>query len=298
MFSHGVDPKLNLEDINPIKEVYERCTKMSIHPRAPYAGELVFTAFSGSHQDAINKGVQAMKDRKSLIWEVPYLPIDPADIGRKYEPIVRINSQSGKGGVAFIMDSQFGYKLPKGMQREFADYIQFVSEQEGEVSPQEIFDIFDACYVQTKEPIHFKNIRTTDTENGDDTFTTLANVSYMNHGNMTNFSGVGNGPIDAVLSGLNHEIGIKGKVIDYQEHALGSGTNVKAVSYIHLLDVDTGKTSYGVGLSSNITRSSIRALFSAVNRLYFKDEAEAAGKKRVAQQKNVSDKPKDLFGNS
>ncbi len=298
MFSHGVDPKLNIEDINPIKEVYERCTKMSIPPRAPYAGELVFTAFSGSHQDAINKGVKAMKERHSEIWEVPYLPIDPADIGRKYEPIVRINSQSGKGGVAFVMDAQFGYKLPKGMQREFADYIQVLSEQEGEVSPQEIFDIFDACYVQTKEPIHFKNIRTTDTENGDDTFTTLATVSYMNHGNMTNFSGVGNGPIDAVLSGLNHEIGIKGKVIDYQEHALGSGTNVKAVSYIHLLDVDTGKTSYGVGLSSNITRSSIRALFSAVNRLYFKDEAEAAGKKRVAQQKNVADKPKDLFGNS
>ena len=298
MFSHGVDPKLNIEDINPIKEVYERCTKMSIPPRAPYAGELVFTAFSGSHQDAINKGVKAMNERHSEIWEVPYLPIDPADIGRKYEPIVRINSQSGKGGVAFVMDAQFGYKLPKGMQREFADYIQVLSEQEGEVSPQEIFDIFDACYVQTKEPIHFKNIRTTDTENGDDTFTTLATVSYMNHGNMTNFSGVGNGPIDAVLSGLNHEIGIKGKVIDYQEHALGSGTNVKAVSYIHLLDVDTGKTSYGVGLSSNITRSSIRALFSAVNRLYFKDEAEAAGKKRVAQQKNVADKPKDLFGNS
>ena len=299
MFSHGVDPKLNIEDINPIKEVYERCTKMSIHPRAPYAGELVFTAFSGSHQDAINKGVKAMKDRNSEIWEVPYLPIDPADIGRKYEPIVRINSQSGKGGVAFIMDSQFGYKLPKGMQREFADYIQFVSEQEGEVSPQEIFDIFDACYVQTKEPIHFKNIRTTDTENeGDDSFTTLANVTYMNRGEMKNFGGVGNGPIDAVLTGLNHEIGIKAKVIDYQEHALGSGTNVKAVSYIHLLDIETGKTSYGVGLSSNITRSSIRALFSAVNRLYFKDIAEDAGKKRVEQRKLSGEKPKGLFGNS
>ncbi len=298
MFSHGVNPMLNIEDINPIKEVYERCTKMTIPPRLPYAGELVFTAFSGSHQDAINKGVKAMSDRHSQIWEVPYLPIDPADIGRKYEPIVRINSQSGKGGVAFVMDAQFGYKLPKGMQRGFADYIQSVSEKEGEVSPQEIFDIFDACYVQTKEPIHFKNIRTTDTENGDDTFTTLANVSYMNHGNMQSFGGVGNGPIDAVLSGLNHEIGIKAKVIDYQEHALGSGTNVKAVSYIHLLDVDSGNTSYGVGLSSNITRSSIRALFSAVNRLYYKDEAEAAGKKRVEQQRMTGDKPKDLFGNS
>ena len=238
-----------------------------------------------------------MNERHSQIWEVPYLPIDPADIGRMYEPIVRINSQSGKGGVAFVMDSQFGYKLPKGMQREFADYIQAVSEKEGEVSPQEIFDIFDARYIQTKEPMHFKNLRTTDTENGEDSFTTLANVTYMNRGELKNFGGVGNGPIDSVVSGLNHELGIKSKVIDYQEHALGSGSGVKAVSYIHLLDVDTGKTSYGVGISSNITRSSIRAVFSAVNRLYFKEEAEAAGSKRVEMQRGT-EKPKGLFGNS
>ena len=297
MFSHGVNPKLELDDINAIKEVYERCTKMSIPPRQPYAGELVFTAFSGSHQDAINKGVQAMHDRKSKIWEVPYLPIDPADIGRKYEPIVRINSQSGKGGVAFVMDSQFGYKLPKGMQREFADYIQTLSEKEGEVSPQEIFDIFQAEYVETKEPMHFKNIRTTDTENGDDSYTTLARVSYLNHGSMESFDGVGNGPIDAVISGLAEELKIKVKVLDYQEHALGTGSNVKAVSYIHLLDETSGQTSYGVGLSSNITRSSIRGLFSAVNRMFYPKEAEAAGKKRVLQ-KNGEKAPSDLFGNS
>ena len=297
MFSQGVDPKLALEDINSIKEIYERCTKMTIPPRQPYAGALVFTAFSGSHQDAINKGVQAMHERQSTIWEVPYLPIDPADIGRKYEPIVRINSQSGKGGVAFVMDAQFGYKLPKGMQREFADYIQALSEQEGEVSPQEIYDIFQAEYVETKEPIHFKNIRTTDTENGDDTYTTMAHVTYLNHGSMQHFDGVGNGPIDAVIAGLAEELKINIKVLDYQEHALGSGSNVKAVSYIHLLDVNTGKTSYGVGLSSNITRSSIRGLFSAVNRMFFPEEAEAAGKKRV-EQKKAGQNPRDLFGNS
>ena len=297
MFSQGVDPKLALEDINSIKEVYERCTKMTIPPRQPYAGALVFTAFSGSHQDAINKGVQAMNERQSTIWEVPYLPIDPADIGRKYEPIVRINSQSGKGGVAFVMDAQFGYKLPKGMQREFADYIQALSEQEGEVSPQEIYDIFQAEYVETKEPIHFKNIRTTDTENGDDTYTTMAHVTYLSHGSLQHFDGVGNGPIDAVISGLAEELKINIKVLDYQEHALGTGSNVKAVSYIHLLDVDSGKTSYGVGLSSNITRSSIRGLFSAVNRMFFPEEAEAAGKKRV-EQKKAGQNPRDLFGNS
>ncbi len=298
MFSHGVNPKLNLENIRAIQEVYERCTKMTIPPREPYAGSLVFTAFSGSHQDAINKGVQAMRERHSQYWEVPYLPIDPADIGREYEPIVRINSQSGKGGVAFVMDAQFGYKLPKGMQREFADYIQSMSEKVGEVTPQQIFDVFRAEYVETKEPMHFKNIRTTDTENGDDSFTTLVNVSYMNHGVLKSFGGVGNGPIDAVQSGLDQELDVKIKVLDYSEHALTSGSGAKAVSYIHLLDEKTGKTSYGVGISSNITRSSIRAIFSAVNRMFYYDEAEKYGKKRVAEEKAGNPGGQSLFENS
>lgn len=297
MFSHGVDPKLNLENINAIREVYERCTKMTIPPREPYAGKLVFTAFSGSHQDAINKGIQAMHDRHSEFWEVPYLPIDPADIGREYEPIVRINSQSGKGGVAFVMDSQFGYKLPKGMQREFADYIQTLSEKIGEVSPKTIYEIFQAEYVETKEPIHFKSFRTTETEVGEDTFTTMVSVNYLNHGNMQTFSGVGNGPIDAVKSGLEQELGLQMKVLDYSEHALGSGSGAKAVSYVHLMDRKTGKTIYGVGLSSNITRSGIRAIFSALNRMYYPEEASKAGHRRVAERKG-SEQPKDLFGNS
>lgn len=164
--------------------------------------------------------------------------------------------------------------------------------------PSEIYTIFQEEYVETKEPIHFKNIRTTDTENGDgsDSYTTLATVTYMDHGTMKTFSGVGNGPIDAVLSGLNQELSIKVKVIDYQEHALTMGSGSKAVSYIHLLDEKTGKASYGVGLSSNITRSSIRAIFSALNRLFYLSEAEAAGKKRVAAKMHQA--PHDLFGNS
>lgn len=298
MFSHGVNPELELENIKEIRDVYERCTKMTVPPRHPYAGNLVFTAFSGSHQDAINKGVKAMKDRGNPFWEVPYLPIDPADIGREYEPIVRINSQSGKGGVAFVMDAQFGFKLPKGMQREFADYIQTISEKEGEVSPQRIFDVFKAEYTETKEPYHFKNLRTTDTENDDDTFTTLATVNYLNRGALQSFSGVGNGPLDAVLSGLCHTFDIKVKIMDYQEHALTAGSGAKAVSYIHLLDEKTGKTSYGVGISSNITRSSIRAVFAAVNRMYFIEEAEAAGKLRVDEAKAKDNKPLGLYGNS
>ena len=142
MFSQGINPELNIENVREIAEVYERCTKMQIPPRHPYAGKLVFTAFSGSHQDAINKGMQALHERNSQYWEVPYLPIDPSDIGRQYEPIVRINSQSGKGGVAFVMDTFYGFKLPKGMHKEFADVIQAISEKQGEVAPEQIMEEF------------------------------------------------------------------------------------------------------------------------------------------------------------
>ncbi|MBF1697194.1 MAG: 2-isopropylmalate synthase, partial [Selenomonas sp.] len=155
LFSQGIDPKLHLSNIKEINEVYERCTKMKVDPRHPYAGQLVFTAFSGSHQDAINKGLQAMRETENPYWEVPYLPIDPADIGRQYEPVVRINSQSGKGGVAFILDSFFGYKLPKGMHKEFADMIQELSENRGEGTPDQIFNTFKANYIERKEPVHF-----------------------------------------------------------------------------------------------------------------------------------------------
>ena len=150
MFSQGIDPQLQVENIRELAEVYERCTKMEIPPRHPYAGKLVFTAFSGSHQDAINKGMQALHERNGEYWEVPYLPIDPSDIGRQYEPIVRINSQSGKGGVAFVMDTFYGFKLPKGMHKEFADVIQKISEKQGEVSPEQIMDEFRSCYLERK----------------------------------------------------------------------------------------------------------------------------------------------------
>lgn len=289
LFSHGVDPRLDIGDIKGIQQVYEHCTKMLVPPRHPYAGKLVFTAFSGSHQDAINKGIKAMEEGRSPYWEVPYLPIDPSDIGREYEPIVRINSQSGKGGVAFIMDSQFGYKLPKGMQREFADYIQSISERGGEVTPQEIYDVFRAEYIEAKEPIHFRSFRSADKDNGDGSYTTSVNVTYMYHGIQKQFSGMGNGPIDAVQSGLDETLDIEIKVLDYSEHAMTSGSGAKAVSYIHLLDKKTGNTSYGVGISSSITRSSIRALFSAVNRMFYKEKAEAYGKRKVAEMKGNGD---------
>lgn len=268
MFSQGINPELNIEHINEIIEIYERCCKLPIHPRHPYAGKLVFTAFSGSHQDAINKGVQAMKERGSEIWQVPYLPIDPADIGREYEPIVRINSQSGKGGVAFVMDTYFGFKLPKAMHKEFANVIQNISEKQGEVSPEQIMASFKAEYLDRKEPIHFRKLRVDDkSDSVDSEFDTHVQVVYTDHGVEKSFEAVGNGPIDAVQRGLSQELGISIKILDYEEHALQSGANSQAAAYIHLLDADTGSVTYGVGVSSNITRASVRAIFSAVNRL-------------------------------
>lgn len=267
MFSQGIDPELEIGDIKKIAEVYERCTKMHIDPRHPYAGKLVFTAFSGSHQDAINKGMHALMERKSEIWQVPYLPIDPSDIGREYEPVVRINSQSGKSGVAFVMDSFFGFKLPRGMHKEFADVIQKIAEKQGEVAPEQIMEEFRIEYLDRKEPYHFRKCKITDFESGDQ-FTTVAVVTYSDHGETKQFEGVGNGPIDAVKRGLEEELGISIKVLDYSEHALTSGSGAQAASYIHLMDQKTGKVTYGVGISSNITRASLRGIFSAVNRLF------------------------------
>lgn len=267
MFSQGIDPELEISDVKRIAEVYEQCTKMHIDPRHPYAGKLVFTAFSGSHQDAINKGMHALLERQSKVWQVPYLPIDPSDIGREYEPIVRINSQSGKGGVAFVMDTFFGFKLPRGMHKEFADMIQKIAERQGEVAPEQIMEEFQKNYLDRKEPYHFKKCKITDFESAGD-FTTVAVVTYTDHGVEKQFEGVGNGPIDAVQRGLEEELGINIKVLDYSEHALTSGSGAQAASYIHMMDQDRKRVTYGVGISSNITRASLRGIFSAVNRLY------------------------------
>ena len=268
MFSQGIDPELNIERINDIIEVYERLVKMPIDDRHPYAGKLVFTAFSGSHQDAINKGVNAMKQRNSQIWQVPYLPIDPADIGREYEPIVRINSQSGKGGVAFIMDTYFGFKLPKGMHKEFANTIQAITEKKGEISPEQIMEAFKSDYIDMKEPLHFRKLRVDDKSDETDTeFDTHISLTYTLNGKEGSFEAVGNGPIDAVIRGLREELSLNIKVLDYEEHALQGGANAQAAAYIHLLNADDGSVTYGVGVSSNITRASVRAMFSAINRL-------------------------------
>lgn len=269
MFSQGINPELEISHVNEIIEIYERLVKMPVHPRHPYAGKLVFTAFSGSHQDAINKGVQAMRERNNQYWEVPYLPIDPADIGREYEPIVRINSQSGKGGVAFVMDTYFGFKLPKGMHKEFANVIQAISEKQGEVSPEQIMDAFSAAYLDSKEPYYFirMSVKDYDGERREE-FNTEVSLTFTDHGVEKVVEAVGNGPIDAVKRGINQNLGLEIKVLDYEEHALQAGSNSKAAAYIHLLDVNTGKVTYGVGVSANITRASVYAIFSAMNRIF------------------------------
>ena len=263
MFSQGINPELELEHINEIIEVYERCCKIPVHIRHPYAGKLVFTAFSGSHQDAINKGVTAMKERGDGIWAVPYLPIDPMDIGREYEPIVRINSQSGKGGVAFVMDTYFGFKLPKGMHKEFADVIQKIAERQGEVAPEQIMENFREQYLEKKQPYHFLRCRFTDIDDKD----THVALEFEDNGTLVASEAEGNGPIDAVKNAFTEKIGRNVKVLDYSEHALEAGSKAQAAAYIRLMDTDSGKVTYGVGISSNITRASIRALFCAVNRL-------------------------------
>ena len=267
MFSQGINPELEIENVAEIAEVYERCTKMPIPARHPYAGKLVFTAFSGSHQDAINKGVHAMKERNSQIWQVPYLPIDPSDIGRVYEPIVRINSQSGKGGVAFIMDTYYGFKLPKGMHKEFADIIQSIAEAQGEVAPEQIMSEFRKAYLDKKEPLHFKRISVEEKHTESDELETQIELIYTDNGTEKKLNAVGNGPIDAVLCGLRRETAHTYKVLDYTEHSLGLGENAQAAAYIQMLDTETGMTTFGVGISSNITRASIRGIFSAINRL-------------------------------
>lgn len=263
MFSQGIDPELDLDNITEIQEIYERCCKMEVPMRHPYAGKLVFTAFSGSHQDAINKGVQAMKERNQDWWEVPYLPIDPSDVGREYEPIVRINSQSGKGGVAFVMDSEFGFKLPKGMHKEFADVIQVIAEKQGEVAPSTIMDVFEEQYLTLKSPYEFVKAKAEDHGYRD----TKVEVRFLYKGESFNVTAIGNGPLNAVKIAVEDTTGADVSILDYSQHSLGEGSKARAAAYICMRDEKTGKVTYGVGVSSNITRAGIRAVFSALNRL-------------------------------
>lgn len=268
MFSHGVNPNLNIDNINDIIEIYERCVKIPIPVRHPYAGDLVFTAFSGSHQDAINKGIKKYNERHNNIWQVPYLPVDPSDLGREYEPLVRINSQSGKGGVAFIMDHCYGYKLPKSMQQEFAEVVQRISEIKGEVQPNEIFNAFKEQYLDINSPFNLVNFSIEDisTENEKKNTKFKANILYNNA--EFDIEGEGNGPIDSFLNSLEKSSLINVKVLDYKEHALDMGSEAEAAAYVYMERKDNKLKTFGVGVDSNITKASIKSMISAINRLY------------------------------
>lgn len=204
-----------------------------------------------------------MAERQNPYWEVPYLPIDPTDVGRVYEPIVRINSQSGKGGVAYVMETCFGFKMPKGMHREFADVIQVLAEKQGEVTPEQIYQHFEKEYLGLTEPFELVRYEVSDVDQD-----TRARVIFKYVGQLFDAECIGNGPIDAVKAAILSQVNLSAKVLDYDEHALTQGSKSKAAAYIHMVDLDTGRTTYGVGISSNITRASIRGIFSALNRLF------------------------------
>lgn len=268
MFTQGVDPKLDFSNLPKYKEIYERCTNMKIHERTPYIGELVFTAFSGSHQDAINKGMEYMKATNSDYWEIPYLPIDPADVGRQYEPIIRINSQSGKGGAAFVMANNYGYKMPKQMHPEFSELVQKKCDELGrELIPSELLKIFEDCYINIKRKYEIVGHPTVKELGEDGNIVEVKGILRTDGDEATdvNISGVGNGPIDAFFHALE-SVGICDyKFVDYSQHAISTGSDSKAVSYIHLM-TPRGGSIFGVGISGNIYRSSIFGVLNAINR--------------------------------
>ncbi|MCL2351286.1 MAG: 2-isopropylmalate synthase [Firmicutes bacterium] len=258
--SQGVDPELDFSDMNKVVDIYEKETQMTVPPRHPYAGKLVFTAFSGSHQDAINKGL-ACRGANADFWEVPYLPIDPADVGRSYEAIIRINSQSGKGGVSYILESGYGIVLPKAMRQDFGDYVTKVSDERSkELGREEIYRLFMDRYVNIETPVRL--VRYDEKSNG---MTRVDAVVEVNGLEQTIY-GEGNGIIDAFATALKKDFGLEFEITSYSEHSLDYGSQSRAITYIHVTDKD-GKACFGSGISSSISKSSLRALISAANRM-------------------------------
>ncbi|WJV48787.1 2-isopropylmalate synthase [Streptomyces flavofungini] len=273
LFSQGVDPQIDFSDIDEVRRVYEYCTRMEVHPRHPYAGDLVYTAFSGSHQDAIKKGFDSMEARATaagktvddIEWAVPYLPIDPKDVGRSYEAVIRVNSQSGKGGVAYVLKNDHKLDLPRRMQIEFSKIIQTKTDSEGgEVTPDAIWSVFQDEYLPNPDKpwgrIQVKNGQTITDVDGTDTLTVEATVD----GADITLTGSGNGPISAFFNALQSVVGIDLRLLDYQEHTMSEGASAQAASYIECAIGD--RVLWGVGIDANTTRASMKAVVSAVNR--------------------------------
>ncbi len=261
MLTQGIEPELDFSNINSVMREVEYCNQLPVHPRHPYAGDLVFTAFSGSHQDAIKKGFQAIKNSNDPKWEVPYLPIDPADLGRNYEAVVRINSQSGKGGVAFLLEKDHGVSLPRRLQISLSQKIQKLADESGkEISSSEIWDIFEKSYLQPVD--NFSYIKHSSSSKQEIHSLELT----MNMKNIeTVIKGSGNGPIDSFINGLSNEVGVDIKVADYHQSAISSGSDAKAAAYIEL--ENNGKTFWGVGIHPNTTRASFDAIIVGLSKL-------------------------------
>ena len=261
MFSQGVDPKLDISNVNDLVRMAEYCNQLPIHPRHPYAGELVFTAFSGSHQDAINKGFKAMKASNQPLWEVPYLPIDPMDLGRSYEAVVRINSQSGKGGIAYVMETEHGIELPRRLQIEFSKVVQAIADGEGvEVAADRLWTTFESEYLEGNGRYKFVE-HTSSSDHGDQPIT----AQVLADGKSKTIKGHGNGPVDGFVDAMRKESGLTFDISDYREQSMGHGANAAAIAYIDLRLAD-GTTLYGVGIDKNIVVASLKAVVSGVNR--------------------------------
>jgi 2-isopropylmalate synthase len=261
MLTQGIDPKLDFSNINSVMREVEYCNQLPVHPRHPYAGDLVFTAFSGSHQDAIKKGFQAMKNSNDPLWAVPYLPIDPADLGRSYEAVVRINSQSGKGGVAFLLEKDHGVSLPRRLQISMSQKIQKLADESGkEISSPEIWEIFENNFLNAQNGYSYIS-HNSSTNNQENTI----ELKMLINSKEVLISGKGNGPIDSFINGLCNKLDEKIKVSDYHQSAISSGSDAKAAAYIEL-EID-GKTSWGVGINPNTTIASFEAIIVGLSKL-------------------------------
>jgi 2-isopropylmalate synthase len=263
MYTQGVDPKLDLSDIDQIINTVTYCTNLPVHPRHAYAGELVYTSFSGSHQDAIKKGFSARERQNDDVWEVPYLPIDPADLGRSYEAVIRVNSQSGKGGVAWILEQDKGLKLPKRLQANFSKHVQALADQTSrELDADDIWQLFQRTYLPYGgERLQLQAYDETRAANGERIFA----GSIAETGSVKSVSGRGNGLISSVLAGIRDGFGIELDVVDYVEHAIGHGTDVQAAAYVECRAAN-GETVWGVGIDEDVATASVRAVLSAANR--------------------------------
>jgi 2-isopropylmalate synthase len=281
LFTQGVDPQLDLSNLPEIVAAVEYCNRLPVHERHPYGGALVFTAFSGSHQDAIKKGLAAREARGDVVWEVPYLPVDPADIGREYEAVIRINSQSGKGGVAYVLQHDYGFDLPRAMQVEFSKTIQGLSEASGgEVSGEEIAAAFEAEYLGLATPFALVDYHVADDSNGN----VVLEASLSEGGGVRTLWGKGTGPIDAFVDALRRDLIVEVSVRDYSEHAIGSGADAAAIAYVEVLTA--GRPHFGAARDRSIVTASLRAVLSSINRAIRLDGLRTSGMRGSRNEEN------------